>query len=287
MDRKQKSKRRLKCIAAILAAILFVLAVVWTKDYDKGTDNTYKIVCLGDSNLGNARNCLGTIALLEAKIGQPILNGAFGGSMMTDITGKKTEYYSALSMYQIAVSICNNNFGVQKSAIDTLARTNYLNYFEDGMEQLAKVDFDEVEILIIEHGVNDYLSGIPVDNGRDPYDTDTFCGTIRTVITMLQKEYPNLRIILVTPAYCAPVSGNGEYRPCDTFDYGGGYLEDYVNAEIEVAKEMNVEVIDLYHELEINEENISTYLYDGLHFSEYGMEVLAEFLGDYLLGETE
>ena len=193
----------------------------------------------------------------------------------------------ALSMYQIAASICNKNFGVQKSAIKALNRTNYLDYFEDTLDKLTKVNFDEVEILIIEHGVNDYLAGVPVENGRTPYDIETFSGTIRNIITMLQKEYPDMRIILVTPAYCAPVSGNAVYRPCDTYQYGGGYLEDYVNAEIQVAREMNVEVIDLYHEININEDNFSTYLYDGLHFTDYGRQVVADILADYLLGEAE
>ena len=68
---------------------------------------------------------------------------------------------------------------------------------------------------------------------------------------------------------------------------GGGYLEDYVNAEIQVAREMNVEVIDLYHEININEDNFSTYLYDGLHFTDYGRQVVADILADYLLGEAE
>lgn len=284
---KKKLEVIIKCIAAVLAFFLFSVLVINAREFDKGTDNTYKIVCLGDSNLGNVQDETGIVAMLGKKIGQPVLNGAFGGSTMTSANEKKTEYYLALSMYQIATSICNKNFGVQKSAIEALDRTNYLDYFKNTLDQLTKVDFDEVEILIIEHGVNDYLSGIPVKNGREPYDTETFSGAIRNIVTMLRKEYPEMRIILVTPAYCAPVSGNAVYRPCDAYNYGGGYLEDYVNAEIAVAKEMNVEVIDLYHEIGINEDNFSDYLYDGLHFGDYGRQVVADILANYLLGEAE
>ena len=276
-----------KFIAGILAFVLFSVLVIRTSEFDKGTDNTYQIVCLGDSNFGNTQNETGTVPLLEKQLGRPVLNGAFGGSMMVSVAGKKTEYHSLLSMHNLAISICNKNFGAQKTAIDTLVRSDYLSYFENTFDKLVEVDFENVEILIIEHGVNDYLGGIPIENAKDLYDTATFSGTLRTIITMLRKEYPNMRIVLVTPAYCAPLSAEKEYRPCDMYDYGGGYLEAYVDAEIEVAEEMGVEIIDLYHKIEMSENNFSTYLYDGLHFGEYGREVVADILADYLLGEAK
>ena len=277
----------LKCVAAMLAFVIFGILVAGAKEYDKGKDTTYKIVCLGDSNLGNVQDRTGVVSLLEKRIGQPVLNGAFGGSTMTSIYGDKTDYSPALSMFQIATSICNKNFGVQKSAIDTLSRTNDLDYFKSSMDKLSDVDFKEVEILIIEHGINDYFYGITVENARDLYDVNTFSGALRNVLTMLKREYPDMRIILVTPSYCAPVSEDEGYRHCDIYNYGGGYLEDYVNVELEIAKEFGVEVIDLYHEKDINEGNFNEYLYDGLHYNDYGREVVADIIADYLLGETK
>ena len=60
-----------------------------------------------------------------------------------------------------------------------------------------------------------------------------------------------------------------------------------MNAELKVAEEMDVEIIDLYHNIDMNADNFSIYLYDGLHFGEYGREVVADILADYLLGEAE
>lgn len=284
---KEKLDQLLKCIAAVVAFVLFFIVVSWAGDYDKGTDATYDMVCLGDSNFGNTQDETGIVALLSEKLDKKVLNGAFGGSMMTSVEGKKTEYHSVLSMHNMAISICNNNFGVQKASIDTIARTDYVGYFNATLEELSNVDFDSVELLIIEHGVNDYLGGVPIKNGVDSYDTDTFCGTIRTVITMLREKYPDMRIVLVTPAYCAPLGADGINRPCDENNYGGGYLEDYVDAELEVASEMDVEIIDIYHQIEMNADNFSTYLHDGLHFNEYGREIVADIIADYLLGEAE
>lgn len=286
MDKK-KLELLGKCIAAVLALGVFCVLVLWFKDFDRGTDKSYQVVCMGDSNFGNVRDNTGVVNILGEYLEKNTLNAAFGGSTITAKNGYKTEYQSVLSMHSLAVSMCNRNFGTQKSAIVALSRINGAENYAETLENLSNVDFDSVELLIIEHGVNDYLSGVPVKNGRDLYDTSTFSGTLRTIISMLEEEYPNMRIVLVTPAYCAPITQNGDYRYCDEYDYGGGYLEDYVNEELGLAKEMDIEIIDLYHGLNINKNNYETYLYDGLHFNEYGRKVVAEILAEYLLGDTK
>ncbi len=276
-----------KCIAAVLALGLFFMLVLWFNDFDKGTNTSYQVVCMGDSNFGNVRDNTGVVNILGERLGKNTLNAAFGGSTITAKNGYKTEYQSALSMHNLAISICNHNFGVQKSAIVALDRRSGAEDYADTLDKLADVDFDSVELLVIEHGVNDYLSGVPVKNGRDLYDTDTFCGTLRTVITMLKEEYPKMRIVLVTPSYCAIADNDGSYRYCDEYNYGGGYLEDYVNEELLLAEEMGVEIIDLYHSLDMNKDNFETYLQDGLHFNEYGRKIVADIIAEYLLGDTE
>lgn len=286
MDKKKK-ELLLKCTAGMMAVLLFCLMVGGAKEFDKGKDATYEIVCLGDSNFGNWQNETGIVAILEEKIGQPILNGGFGGTTMTARYERKTDYFSSLSMYQLAISIRNKNFGVQKSAIDVLTRTNNLGYFENTMNNLTNVDFDKVKTLIIEHGVNDYLAGVTIENEDNLEDISTFKGATKKTIEMLKTEYPDMRIILVTPTYCAPFSESEGYRSCLLYDYGGGYLEAYVNAEIEVAKEMNVEVIDLYHEMGIDENNFMEYYMDGLHYTKEAREMVANVIADYLLGEAK
>lgn len=284
---KKKLELLIKSIAFIMALGLF-FALLWVmKGYDKGNDTTYKIVCLGDSNFGNYQNETGIVSHLEKKLGEPVLNGGFGGSMLVSVSGRKTEYHSVLSMYNLAISICNDNFGVQKSAIDNIGRTDYIGYYKNTLDKLASVDFDSVETLIIEHGVNDYLVGVPIKNGVDKYDSDTFGGALRCILKMLQEEYPDMRIILVTPPYCAPFGSDYLPRPCEEYNYGGGYLEEYVNEELEIAKEMGVEVIDLYHMIDLDADNFPQYLFDGLHFNEIGREVVADIIADYLLGEAE
>lgn len=273
-----------KCLSVILAGVLFGILVYFAMNYDKGTEETYKVVCFGDSNLGNVQDETGITAILEEKIQKPVLNAAFGGTTMASINREKTDYSGMLSMHNLATSICNKNFGVQKSVIEDIKRYDNLHYFGSTFEKLITVDFDEVEVVIIEHGVNDYLNGTPIKNDENPYDTNTFTGAIRSVVTMLQKEYPNLRIILSTPTYCATIGESGQYRYCDEYEFGDGFLEEYVNAEIEVAKELGVEVIDAYHLVEIHKKNVVEYMADGLHLDEQGRYEVATLWADYLSG---
>ncbi len=284
---KKKLDFLLKLIAGALAFLVFFFLVMGARSYDKGTNTEYSLVCLGDSNIGNYQGENGIPWLLSERLNKKVLNGAFGGTTMANVDGVKTEYHEVLSMYNLALSICNRNFGAQKSQMDVIRQADHLHYFENTLANLSQVDFSTVDTLIIEHGVNDYLNGTPIQNGRDPYDTNTFCGALRTIVTMLREEYPNLRIVLSTPTFCAPVATGYVSRYCDEYDYGGGILEDYVNAELEVAEELGVEIIDTYHLIEINRENAMYYLEDGLHLSDMGKEQVANLWADYLLGESE
>ncbi len=282
---KKRQEIIYKCIAAVMAFGVFVVLLCLSFNYDSGKDTDYRIVCLGDSNMSGTGFEVPIADNLEENLKVRVLNGAFGGTTMAPVASKKTNYNSTLSMYNLAISICNQNFGMQKASIDALQRTDYAGYYKTHLEKLSNTDFDSVDILIIEHGINDYLNGTPIKNGRDAYDVTTFCGALRSSVTMLRNKYPDLRIILVTPAFCAPYDDEGNARLCDEIQYGGGYLLDYVNAEIEVAEEMGLEIINLYEGLGIHGDNFTKYLHDGMHYNDMATKKAADIIAAYLLGE--
>lgn len=286
MDKK-KLNIIVKCISAILALAAFGVLVLGVKNYARGTDKSYQVVCLGDSNLAICRDETGVIALVEKGLGKKVFNGAFGGTTASYIGKEKTRYSGLISLYYLSVSICNNNFGIQKSEIEAIAKTDRKKYIEETLGTLSTIDFSTVEILIIEHGVNDYLGGVPVSNKEDKWDRNTFSGALRTSLKLLKETYPELRIILVTPTFCAVPDETGVFRDCNVYSYGGGYLEEYVEAELKVAKEMGVEVIDDYHLSGITADNFETYLSDGLHLNEKGRKIIADLWIEYILGEEQ
>ena len=62
------------------------------------------------------------------------------------------------------------------------------------------------------------------------------------------------------------------------------YLEDYVNLELEIAKEFHVDILDNYHESGIGGsfEDWEKYTTDGLHLNEDSRRLIAERIAQVL-----
>ena len=245
----------------------------------------YRVVCLGDSIIGNVRDNTSITAYMEAECGVAVYNGAFGG---TTASCKESENRAAkdeniLSLVKLTDAICYENFSVQNAGVKRFAS---MDYFAEAMYGFDKIDWSEVEILVIEHGVNDYLTGAAVDNPVDPYDVTTYGGALRHSLRQLQTMRPDLRIILCTPTYCWFLV---KQRNCEEVDLGGGYLEDYVSVELEIAKEFGVEIVDNYHESGIGGEfeNWSKYTSDGLHLNENGRRLVAQRISAVIMGDAK
>lgn len=282
MKREKLIKNFIPFIVALASVIILLM---WCLTYAKPGDTQYQVVFMGDSIIGNTQDSTSIPVIVEADTGYRVLNAGFGGSCMANIDDElqKTNMQDVLSMNNLAISICNQNFGMQNASIEALDNSNYLFYFASVLDKLKNTDFESAEILLIEHGVNDYLAGTSLDNSENPYDAYTFGGSIRLNIEMLQKKYPNLRIILVTPTYCVFPAIEG--ATCENTEFGGGYLNDYVDFEIELAEKLGIEVIDNYHDSEINAQTSGTYLYDGLHPNAEGRKLLGERIASYLMTE--
>ena len=150
-----------------------------------------------------------------------------------------------------------------------------MEYFPEVIAGLKSMDFTGVEIVLIQQGINDYHAGVPLENAENPYDEYTFLGALRGSVEALKKVNPDLRIVLVTPSYTwYPLSG----QSCEELDHGGGVLEDYVNAEIGLARELGLEVIDMYHDFwpDFSQETCRRYTRDGVHPNEAGRELWTE-----------
>ncbi len=266
-------------VVVLLFLVLPFLETPKTAEYD--------IVFLGDSIIGNANGPQGVTALVEEQLGKRVFNGAFGGttcSLGTDLSwGSVTSVQ--WSMVKLADAIANDAWQGQLGTMnyaDYYSEVNAqaLYYFEDRMQELSKIDFEQAEVLVIEHGTNDYNSGRPLDNPKDKYDITTFGGALRHSLRTLQEAHPELTIVLLSPIYCE-FGENGE-NTCYNWDRGCGTLDAYVQLEEEIAQEYGVVFIDAYAECGIWEENAEEYLYDGLHLTNEGMERLAQFVAEKL-----
>lgn len=274
-----KKKEGIRTIVyGVLAVLVFVLLFLATykSRVAKSDEPTPRIVVLGDSILGECRDETSIPAQMSELLGEPVFNGALGGTCLSRQDKEKRLAYGkdSFSMAALAKSIIAQDFGVQQAL---QVKEPATEYFPAVIDEMEKLDFDEVEILFIGHCLNDYHSAAVLSDEAAPYDEYTFAGAFRSIIEGLRKRYPKMRIILVTPTYTW-YTANG--LTCEEYDVGGGFLEKYVEAEFALAGELDVEIIDLYHEFYSNEEweDWQKYTKDGVHPNAAGRTMIAQRL---------
>ncbi len=274
----ERTKQIQKVTIVYYVCALVVFAILFGAFCLKGQEKAeVSIVMMGDSIMGENRDVTSIPVVLGGLMGEEIVNCALGGTSMGRLNREGVPAYTkdCLTMHSLAQSIVTSDFGPQQTV---RSRENGTQYFEPTVNSLEQIDFETVELLFIGHGMNDYQVGIPIENKEDAYDVYTFTGALRSSVEMLQRAYPDLRIVLVTPTYSWYINEDGTGETCEERDFGGGILEAYVDAEIALGESLGIEVIDLYHDFYPHEQwnDWVVYTRDGVHPNEAGCKLIAE-----------
>lgn len=281
---RQKSGKKQKFIYGICGVFIMLALLPFLLDSERETDTQAQILFLGDSILGQYRDETSIPALVGEMLDTEVFNGAFGGTTMSlqNRDYRDAYYWDGLSFSRLTRAIAAQDFGLQQ----TIRTKDYVTMdFRDIVDELDRLDLTSVQTVVISYGMNDYTTGSPIGGENSPEDPYTMEGAMRTGIRYLQRSYPQIRIIFISPTYCWFINTLGTTNEtCETNDYGGGYLEEYVEAQRRVAGECGVEFVDLYHAYYPHEEydNWSLYTNDGIHPNEAGREKIAETLAEWL-----
>lgn len=285
MESMKKNRKQL--IYNLLAAGIFVLLLAMSgivrvqsmEQNDEEQEVSTDVVIMGDSIYGMTRDETSVAVKLEMLLCENVFNGALGGTCMGRLEENRGSSYvkDAFSMVSLSKAIVSGDFRIQEH---TEITENGTEYFPETIAALKEIDFSKVEILFISHCVNDYHSG-EVIYGEEAEDEHTYAGALRSTLVMLKKAYPKLRIILLTPPFTWYTE---QGLTCEEYVLGGNVLEDYIDAQYAVAEEMDVELIDLYHDLFPHEtwDDWQRYSVDGLHPNEAGRELIAQTIAAYL-----
>ncbi len=283
--------------AAVAVIVFLFFKNENARDYNY---NTPKVILAGDSIFAYFQDERSVASLLSEKLSEDVLDVSMGGTCMAycDRDGRLDDTRDCMSMAALTQAKVNDDFRYQDNSPLTIGS---MDYYEDRLEDIKKTDYSKGEILIIEHLLNDYQNGVPVETGSDIYDEYTYEGALRSVVSTLKKEYPNLRIILASPIltwYPSTVTvtdedgATHEEQDFDHMitahesDFGGGTIDKYKDVQERIADEMGVEYIDLSLSFDNTAyENRYTYSDEGIHPSEYGSQLIAEYIFRYLSGE--
>lgn len=143
------------------------------------------------------------------------------------------------------------------------------------------------DMVIVYGGVNDYLHGDAPFGRLGDTTPATFCGGVYFLMNYLRNAFENKPVIFLTPARCYYDKITDDRMPSADSRKGQDAkpLLDYVKVILETAKEFNIPVLDLYHNLGLDPHESDCYeLYtvDGLHFNDEGHAVIAQKLKDFI-----
>lgn len=253
------------------------------KGRETWTNETQKIVWLGDSIVGIPIDESSVTEVLSSMTGTMVYNIGFGGCRMS----MHEEGWDNCSAYNLAKDIYSNDYA---------ALLNSTERGWDGMPEdfrykartLAKdIDFDSVSAVIISFGTNDYTApSSKLDNPENPYDVSCVCGALRKSILLIRRKNPNIKIFVTSPIYRYFKDENegSILYDSNTKDFGSGTLQDYSGAYRNVCKEMHAVFIDLYNESGINFKTREQFFTDDdtTHPNKKGRNQIARIVAGYI-----
>ena len=276
-------------IAGVLISALLIAVSVIILNAGKRSRQGYDVVIFGDSLVANAQDETSVAAMLSEKTGLSVGDFSFGGTMMAynASNGSIGSSGNFLCMASISRALLTDDFSVQINAHVSDPATEF---FPERIEELTHLSLKDSDIVIIEHCINDYHCAIPIGDATSDSEY-TYCGALKLSVEYIRRINPDIRIILVSPTEKWMPDGVN----ASDYSYGGGILDEYVDAQRMMAEELGLEYLSMYelydNEIsvfgdEVTEEPVTGFKYtvDGTHPNYYGRYVISDLLADYLSG---
>lgn len=223
-------------------------------------DNPHIILNLGDSLFGLNPKPYDISTYVQDITGVKTANCGFGG---TRAATHSNSNYNLFSLYSLADAIYSEDFSAQDAADFSILGSGY--YYKYNLRTLESIDFDDVRLITLAYGTNDWNANIPIDNADDPDDYTTFKGALRYSISKIQSKYPDIMIVLLSPIYRTFDSHTVDSNT--KTNSAGKTLIDYVDAVKEVAAEYELPFVDNYRNSGINIYNSTVFLRDETHLT--------------------
>lgn len=146
-------------------------------------------------------------------------------------------------------------------------------------DRLTKEGLADIDLITIFGGTNDYGNNTLLGAKEDDKTVDKFYGNIRKVIDKIQSLNPKVKIVFITPLKRGSVGNQPVYPAANN---AGNKLEQYVQAIKYVCGQKSIQVIDLFNNSGINENNLSQYTTDNLTPNAAGYEKISSVIADEL-----
>lgn len=235
--------------------------------------NKLQIVFLGDSILDGYRNETGISYLTGVYCNADTYNLAMGGTTAALSTYESAVYeeWTSRSLQGVTHAICGD---ISPSIMDGYR----------AKEVFDSCDFSNTDYFVLEYGMNDFLSSIPLNNEKLPYDPYSYVGALRISVQHLRDKYPDAQIVLCSPNYAHFWAGDGTYLGDGNMSSNGiANLVEYHRVCQNVATDMKTLFLNAYEGIGLDAYTADEYLEDGLHLSAKGRDEYAKKLSQIIL----
>lgn len=163
----------------------------------------------------------------------------------------------------------------------TYANEGYSGYTSvDLCEKILTMDMSGYDMVVLAGGVNDYIVGGNSTGTLQPiggaFNANTVYGAWQTAVEHILTNYPDLKIIMVTPVPC--------------WNDGNKLPATYAQAKKDVANRYGLACCDLYNVSQINELNREHFFCDDatktgwhLHLNNEGNSWVGKILGNFIM----
>lgn len=145
------------------------------------------------------------------------------------------------------------------------------------VNRVSTQDVNAAADIIIISSMNDFKLATPLGSSATTNkDKTTFYGAMRVTYETLATKYPGKKILLVLP----------QKRYDEDVDYGGGSYYHYLQAQVIVANEYGIPIVDLYHNMPgvAGTSFYTTYMLNATHWTAAGNDRVAELVAKELIG---
>lgn len=235
--------------------------------------NKLQIVFLGDSILDGYRNETGIAYLTGMYCDADVYNLAMGGTTAALSTYESAVYgeWTSRCLQGVVYAICG--------LVDPAIMEGY-----PAKAIFDSCDFSNTDYFVLEYGMNDFLSSIPLNDEETYYDAYTYVGALRVSVKKLQETFPDAKIVLCSPTYAHFWGKDGSYLGDGNMSSNGvANLVEYYRVCGNVAADMNTLFMNAYEGIGLNAYTADEYLEDGIHLSAKGRDEYAKKLSKIIL----
>ena len=240
-------------------------------------DDKVVMVFIGDSQIENGRDSGTDLAsLVSERVPNSVAyNLGIGGTTAAlehSTSDASLDKWDSISFNGITYSLAGK---VDKDRV-------FANY-PVVLDNLNKIDPEEVDYYFIEYGANDFFTKMPLDKTQfEGNPLHSYYEALEVGVSTLKDISPNAKIIMMTPFYGIYKDSQGKFLG-DSYvvSYGVDTLANYARKALNVAEDKKLIDFDAMNDnkrCDLYLDTAEEYLMDGTHLTEKGRNVFARLL---------